>query len=128
MDSTVGRFNAFADVLMLRLSITARTDNSTNNSTDEASRVHYITPFVTDGERLYIFEEPGDRSDELDEMLLGHTMEVSSTATGDLVVNAIGQRPTQAEEAWARDACSARFHYDQALQDLAQLGTVISLA
>ncbi len=104
---------------MLRFDIAASGDNP--------ARVHYITPFVTDGRKLYVFEEPGERSNELDNMLLNRTADISSVATGDLVVTGAGQRPSVNEEAWARDACSARFHYDQALQDLAQLGTVIAI-
>ncbi len=114
------RFSPFENVSMLRLDIAAGAGKS--------SRVHYITPFVTDGDKLYIFEEPGERADELDAMLLNHSADVSSEDTGDLVVTGLGQRASVPEEAWARDACSARFHYDQALQDLAQLGTVIAIA
>ena len=133
-DLSASRFGPFADVLMLRLDIAAvaaaaiATSNAADPSNDKPARVHYITPFVTDGTKLYIFEEPGERSDELDELLLNRTAEISSTATGDLTVTGTGQRPTADEEAWARDACSARFHYDQALQDIAQLGSVIAIA
>ncbi len=118
-DTSDQRFSPFKNVLMLRLDIAANGDNP--------ARVHYITPFVTDGQKLYIFEEPGDRSIELDDMLLNRAVEISSVTTGDLAIAGEGQRANAAEEAWARDACSARFHYDQALQDLAQLGTVIAI-
>ena len=102
---------------MLRLDVEHPTD----------ARTYYVTPFVTDGGRLYVFDEPGHRSDALEELLLGHSVETSSKATGDLRVSDTGRRPTVVEEAWARDACAARFFYDQALQDIAQLGTVVAL-
>ena len=110
-------FAAFEGVLMLRLDAT----------TPSGDRTYYVTPFVTDGELLYVFDEPGDRSDALEELLLGNRAEVSSSATGSLRVAAVGRRAVPHEEAWARDACSARFFYDQALQDLAQLGGLVAL-
>ncbi len=112
-----GPFARFEGVLMLRLD--ARTPTG--------DRTYYVTPFVTDGERLYVFDEPGDRSDALEELLIGNRTDITSAATGSLRVDAVGQRPTRAEETWARDACSARFFYDQALQDLAQLGGLVTL-
>ena len=96
-------------------------------TTPSGDRTYYVTPFVTDGELLYVFDEPGDRSDALEELLLGNRAEVSSSATGSLRVAAVGRRAVPHEEAWARDACSARFFYDQALQDLAQLGGLVAL-
>jgi hypothetical protein len=92
-------FTPFTDVLMLRLDIGDPTD-----------RTYYVTPFVSDGTFLYIFDEP---------------IAVTSRATEDLVVHARCRRPSAVEEKWARDACSARFFYDQALQDLAQLGSIV---
>lgn len=110
-------FSPFDGVLMLRL----------DTETPSGSRTYYVTPFVTDGGRLFVFDEPGDRSDALEELLVGNRTAISSSATGALRVGAIGDLPTPAEEAWARDACSARFFYDQALQDLAQLGGLVTL-
>ena len=95
--------------------------------TPTGDRTYYVTPFVTDGDRLYVFDEPGDRSDALEELLIGNRTNITSAATGSLRVGAVGQRPTPAEQIWARDACSARFFYDQALQDLAQLGGLVTL-
>ena len=110
-------FAPFDGVLMLRL----------DTETPSGARTYYVTPFVTDGDRLFVFDEPGDRSDALEELLVGNRTAVSSTATGTLRVGAIGDLPSPSEEAWARDACSARFFYDQALQDLAQLGGLVTL-
>lgn len=110
-------FAPFDGVLMLRL----------DAETPAGDRRYYITPFVTDGGRLFVFDEPGDRSDALEDLLVGNRTTISSAATGDLSIGAMGSYPTPAEEAWARDACSARFCYDQALQDLAQLGGLVAL-
>ncbi|WP_419946090.1 hypothetical protein [Candidatus Poriferisodalis sp.] len=110
-------FAPFDGVLMLRL----------DTETPVGEQTCYVTPFVTDGRRLFVFDEPGDRSDALEEMLVGNRTAISSTATGALRVGAIGDLPTPAEQAWARDACSARFSCDQALQDLAQLGGLVTL-
>ena len=110
-------FAPFDGVLMLRL----------DTVTPIGERTYYVTPFVTDGGRLFVFDEPGDRSDALEELLVGNRTSISSTATGTLRVGAIGLLPTPSEEGWARDACSARFFYDQALQDLAQLGGLVTL-
>jgi len=110
-------FAPFDGVLMLRL----------DTETRSGSRTYYVTPFVTDGNRLFVFDEPGDRSDALEELLVGNRTTISSASTGALSVSAIGGYPTPDEEAWARDACSARFFYDQALQDLAQLGGLVTL-
>ncbi len=110
-------FAPFDSVLMLRL----------DTETPAGARTYYVTPFVTDGSRLFVFDEPGDRSDALEELLVGNRTAVSSTATGTLQIRAVGDLPTPSEEAWARDACSARFFYDQALQDLAQLGGLVTL-
>ena len=105
-------------VLMLRL----------DTETPSGARTYYVTPFVTDGNRLFVFDEPGDRSDALEELLLGNRTTISAASTGRLSIDAVGRYPTAEEEAWARDACSARFFYDQALQDLAQLGGLVTLA
>ena len=111
-------FAPFDGVLMLRL----------DTETPAGDRTYYVTPFVTDGGRLFVFDEPGDRSDALEALLVGNRTAVSSASTGDLSIGAVGRYPTPQEEAWARDACSARFFYDQALQDLAQLGGLVTLA
>lgn len=111
-------FAPFDGVLMLRL----------DTETPSGDQTYYVTPFVTDGDRLFVFDEPGDRSDALEELLVGNRTAVSSASTGDLRIGALGRYPTPQEEAWARDACSARFFYDQALQDLAQLGGLVTLA
>ena len=111
-------FAPFDGVLMLRL----------DTETPAGERTYYVTPFVTDGGRLFVFDEPGDRSDALEALLVGNRTAVSSASTGDLRIGAVGRYPTPQEEAWARDACSARFFYDQALQDLAQLGGLVTLA
>ena len=110
-----GPYAPFEHVLMLRLDI-ERPDGDTT---------YYVTPFVTDGERLYTFDEPGERSEAFDALLLGHRATVSSRPTADHQVADTGRRATPAEEVWARDACSARFFYDQALQDTAQLGALV---
>lgn len=110
-------FAAFDGVLMLRL----------DAATPDGDQTYYVTPFVIDGERLFVFDEPGDRSDALEELLIGNRTAISSATTGELRIDTVGRRPTPAEEAWARDACSARFFYDQALQDLAQLGGLVTL-
>ena len=116
-ESGNGPFSPFDGVLMLRL----------DAETPGGDRTYYVTPFVTDGERLFVFDEPGDRSDALEELLVGNRTAISAATTGDLSVGAVGGYPTPDEEAWARDACSARFFYDQALQDLAQLGGLVTL-
>ena len=113
----IAPFAPFDGVLMLRL----------DTRTPAGDRTYYVTPFVTDGDRLYVFDEPGDRSDALEELLVGNHTTISSASTGELGINAVGRYPTSDEEAWARDACSARFFYDQALQDLAQLGGLVTL-
>ncbi len=110
-------FGPFDGVLMLRL----------DTETPAGDRTYYVTPFVTDGDRLFVFDEPGDRSDALEELLMGNRTKISSASTGELSVGAVGRPPTSEEEVWARDACSARFFYDQALQDLAQLGGLVTL-
>ncbi len=110
-------FAPFDGVLMLRL----------DTETPAGDRTYYVTPFVTDGGRMFVFDEPGDRSDALEALLIGNRTAISSATTGGLSIGAIGRNPTPAEEAWARDACSARFFYDQALQDLAQLGGLVTL-
>ena len=117
-DAVSAPFARFEGVLMLRL----------DTETPGGDRTYYVTPFVTDGDRLFVFDEPGDRSDALEELLVGNRTTISSAATGELSVGAVGRYPTSEEEAWARDACSARFFYDQALQDLAQLGGLVTLA
>ena len=98
-----------------------------DTETPVGDRTYYVTPFVTDGGRLFVFDEPGDRSDALEELLVGNRTAVSSASTGELSIGTVGRYPTPDEEAWARDACSARFFYDQALQDLAQLGGLVTL-
>ena len=110
-------FAPYDGVLMLRL----------DTQTPTGDRTYYVTPFVTDGNRLFVFDEPGDRSDALEELLIGNRTTISSASTGELSISAVGRYPTSDEEAWARDACSARFFYDQALQDLAQLGGLVTL-
>jgi len=102
---------------MLRLDI-ERPDGDTT---------YYVTPFVTDGDRLYLFDEPGERSEAFDELLMGNRITVSSRPTGELAISDTARSATEAEEPWARDACSARFFYDQALQDTAQLGSLVVL-
>ena len=100
---------------MLRLDVEAPSGETT----------YYITPFVTDGARLYVFDEPGERSEALDALLLDNRATITSRTTGDLALAGVGRRATTGEERWARDACSARFFYDQALQDTAQLGALV---
>jgi hypothetical protein len=96
-------------------------------SGSEGNRTHYITPFVTDGQRLYVFDEPSHDPETFMKMLLEQNVEVSSRATGELRVRASGRLPLNAEEQWARLACTTKFLYDQALQDLAQLGPLVVL-
>ena len=115
--SPVAPFAPLDGVLMLRL----------DTQTPGGEQTYYVTPFVTDGGRLFVFDEPGDRSDALEELLVGNRTTISSASTGELSIGAVGRYPTSDEEAWARDACSARFFYDQALQDLAQLGGLVTL-
>ncbi|MCS5687245.1 MAG: hypothetical protein VX785_03495 [Actinomycetota bacterium] len=110
-------FLPFQDSLMLRFDI----------SGSEGNRTHYITPFVTDGTRLYVFDEPSHDPEAFTTMLLDQHIEVTSRATGDLGVRATGRQPSANEERWARAACTEKFLYDQALQDLAQLGPVVVL-
>ena len=117
-DAPFAPFAPFDGVLMLRL----------DTETPAGERTYYVTPFVTDGSRLFVFDEPGDRSDALEELLVGNRTTISSASTGGLSIGAVGRYPTPVEETWARDACSARFFYDQALQDLAQLGGLVTLA
>ena len=115
--ASFAHFAPYDGVLMLRL----------DTQTPTGDRTYYVTPFVTDGNRLFVFDEPGDRSDALEELLIGNRTTISSASTGELSISAVGRYPTSDEEAWARDACSARFFYDQALQDLAQLGGLVTL-
>ena len=115
MSTDVDPYRPFEGVLMLRLDITAPRGDTT----------YYVTPFVTDGARLYVFDEPGDRSEALEAMLLGNRVEITSKSTEELRVVDTGRPATATEEVWARDACSARFFYDQALQDTAQLGSIV---
>lgn len=96
-------------------------------SGSEGKRTHYITPFVTDGQRLYAFDEPSHDPEAFMKMLVEQNVEVSSRATGELRVRASGRLPLDAEEQWARLACTTKFLYDQALQDLAQLGPLVVL-
>ena len=107
----------FSDSLMLKLDI-----NGSNGH-----RVHYITSFVTDGRRLYIFDEPSHDPDKFELMLLGQSVTVTSKASGDYATTAVGRLPNEAENLWSRNACTQRFYYDQAIQDLAQLGPIIVL-
>ena len=86
-----------------------------------------MTPFVTDGQRLYVFDEPGHDPEAFTKMLLEQNVEVSSRSTGELRVHATGRLPLETEEQWARLACTTKFLYDQALQDLAQLGPLVVL-
>ncbi|HIF65217.1 MAG TPA: hypothetical protein EYG17_06305 [Acidimicrobiia bacterium] len=116
-DDSDAPFAPFEDSLMLRFDI----------SGSEGNRTHYITPFVTDGQRLYVFDEPSHDPETFMKMLLEQNVEVSSRATGELRVRASGRLPLDAEEQWARLACTTKFLYDQALQDLAQLGPLVVL-
>ena len=110
-------FKVFEDSLMLRFDI----------SGSQGELTHYITPFVTDGSKLYVFDEPSHNPDKFIRMLLDQDVLVSSRLTGDLRVHGKGRLPTRNEEDWARHACTEKFLYDQALQDLALLGPVVVL-
>ncbi len=110
-------FKVFEDSLMLRFDI----------SGSQGELTHYITPFVTDGSNLYVFDEPSHDPDKFIKMLLDQDVLVSSRLTGDLRVHGKGRLPTRNEEDWARPACTEKFLYDQALQDLALLGPVVVL-
>ena len=110
-------FKVFEDSLMLRFDI----------SGSQGELTHYITPFVTDGSNLYVFDEPSHDPDKFIKMLLDQDVLVSSRLTGDLRVHGKGRLPTRNEEDWARHACTEKFLYDQALQDLALLGPVVVL-
>ncbi|MFL2986822.1 MAG: hypothetical protein ACJZ57_06205 [Candidatus Poriferisodalaceae bacterium] len=110
-------FKVFEDSLMLRFDI----------SGSQGELTHYITPFVTDGSKLYVFDEPSHDPDKFIKMLLDQDVLVSSRLTGDLRVHGKGRLPTRNEEDWARPACTEKFLYDQALQDLALLGPVVVL-
>ena len=105
-------FKVFEDSLMLRFDI----------SGSQGKLTHYITPFVTDGLKLYVFDEPSHNPDKFIQMLLDQDVLVSSRLTGNLRVQGRGRLPTRDEEDWARPACTEKFLYDQALQDLALLG------
>lgn len=91
----------------------------------DGETTYYVTPFVTDGERLYAFDEPGERSEAFDALLLGNRATISSRPTGSHAVTDTGRSAIASEDSWARDACSAKFFYDQALQDTAQLGALV---
>lgn len=93
---------------------------------DGVSRTYYVTPFVTNGDVLFVFEEPGERSEMLEELLVSKTVTITSEATPGVQLRSVGRRPDAHEQAWARDACTARFCYDQALHDTAQLGTIVA--
>ena len=110
-------FKVFEDSLMLRFDISGSQGNLT----------HYITPFVTDGLKLYVFDEPSHNPDKFIQMLLDQDVLVSSRLTGNLRVQGRGRLPTRDEEDWARPACTEKFLYDQALQDLALLGPLVVL-
>ena len=88
---------------------------------------HSITPFVTDGLKLYVFDEPSHNPDKFIQMLLDQDVLVSSRLTGNLRVQGRGRLPTRDEEDWARPACTEKFLYDQALQDLALLCPLVVL-
>ena len=111
-------FKVFEDSLMLRFDI----------SGSQGKLTHYITPFVTDGLKLYVFDEPSHNPDKFIRMLLDQDVLVSSRLTGNLRVQGRGRLPTRDEEDWARPACTEKFLYDQALQDLALLGPLVVLA
>ena len=113
--STAPPFEVFDNSLMLRFDI----------SGSQGERTHYITPFVTDGSKLYVFDEPSHDPESFLQMLLGQTILVSSRSTGNLKVSARGRLPTPNEEDWARPACTEKFLYDQALHDLALLGPLV---
>ena len=108
-------FKVFEDSLMLRFDI----------SGSQGKLTHYITPFVTDGLKLYVFDEPSHNPDKFIQMLLDQDVLVSSRLTGNLRVQGRGRLPTRDEEDWARPACTEKFLYDQALQDLALLGPLV---
>jgi hypothetical protein len=108
-------FAIFGNSLMLRFDI----------SGSQGERTHYITPFVTDGFKLYVFDEPSHNPEKFLEMLIGQKISVSSRSTGALKVNGTCRLPEQKEEVWARPACTEKFLYDQALQDLALLGPLV---
>ena len=110
-------FKVFEDSLMLRFDI----------SGSQGKLTHYITPFVTDGLKLYVFDEPSHNPDKFIRMLLDQDVLVSSRLTGNLRVQGKGRLPTRDEEDWARPACTEKFLYDQALQDLALLGPLVVL-
>ena len=110
-------FKVFEDSLMLRFDI----------SGSQGKLTHYITPFVTDGLKLYVFDEPSHNPDKFIQMLLDQDVVVSSRLTGNLRVQGRGRLPTRDEEDWARPACTEKFLYDQALQDLALLGPLVVL-
>tara|TARA_Y100000814_G_scaffold47849_1_gene29669 strand:- start:504 stop:878 length:375 start_codon:yes stop_codon:yes gene_type:complete len=110
-------FKVFEDSLMLRFDI----------SGSQGKLTHYITPFVTDGSKLYVFDEPSHNPDKFIQMLLDQDVLVSSRLTGNLRVQGRGRLPTRDEEDWARPACTEKFLYDQALQDLALLGPLVVL-
>ena len=110
-------FKVFEDSLMLRFDI----------SGSQGKLTHYITPFVTDGLKLYVFDEPSHNPDKFIPMLLDQDVLVSSRLTGNLRVQGRGRLPTRDEEDWARPACTEKFLYDQALQDLALLGPLVVL-
>ena len=110
-------FKVFEDSLMLRFDI----------SGSQGKLTHYITPFVTDGLKLYVFDEPSHNPDKFIRMLLDQDVLVSSRLTGNLRVQGRGRLTTRAEEDWARPACTEKFLYDQALQDLALLGPLVVL-
>ena len=110
-------FKVFEDSLMLRFDI----------SGSQGKLTHYITPFVTDGSKLYVFDEPSHNPDKFIRMLLDQDVLVSSRLTGNLRVQGRGRLPTRDEEDWARPACTEKFLYDQALQDLALLGPLVVL-
>ena len=110
-------FKVFEDSLMLRFDI----------SGSQGKLTHYITPFVTDGSKLYVFDEPSHNPDKFIQMLLDQDVLVSSRLTGNLRVQGKGRLPTRNEEDWARPACTEKFLYDQALQDLALLGPLVVL-
>ena len=115
--STDAPFKVFEDSLMLRFDI----------SGSQGKLTHYITPFVTDGLKLYVFDEPSHNPDKFIRMLLDQDVLVSSRLTGNLRVQGRGRLPTRDEEDWARPACTEKFLYDQALQDLALLGPLVVL-
>ena len=110
-------FKVFEDSLMLRFDI----------SGSQGKLTHYITPFVTDGLKLYVFDEPSHNPDKFIQMLLDQDVLVSSRLTGNLRVQGRGRLPTRDEEDWARPASTEKFLYDQALQDLALLGPLVVL-